>query len=394
MHVSIAILGSDALLAAQPATPVQLMHAARAAGFDAALPASLGDELVAEEALRLAQLKGRGPVLLCACPMVPSDGGTDGLRAMALPVAPPAVALARAIRLDAEGSALHLTYVGDCPGAADPAIDLRVPPDVFLRGLARRGVDPLAQPTEFTDRIPPDRRRFHSLPGGAPAEERCGALLRRALVVPAPRNGSDPRLQLADALLAGGATLIDPGPLFGCACAGAARALAAADGSVGAAASAPVGIAARARLAELEPPRAPSPVIAADPRLDLRPSRMVVADGVRAEPVATPSVLAAQPAPDVGVPTLSERRDARVGAGEGVSPTSARGRFAIAQRARRRLAGTDAREATVPPLATAALQAAVFEREVPLVAHDEPAAAPRAEVTGFFAGVLREPFAR
>jgi hypothetical protein len=56
---SIAILGTDAFLAAAPALPVQLMHAALAAGFDSVVPVSLGDELVASETLRLAQLHGR-----------------------------------------------------------------------------------------------------------------------------------------------------------------------------------------------------------------------------------------------------------------------------------------------------------------------------------------------
>jgi hypothetical protein len=393
VHVSIAILGSDALLAAQPATPVQLMHAARAAGFDAVLPVSLGDELVAEEALRLAQAKGRAPVLLCACPQLPGDSCEGALGSMAIAVAPPAVALARALRLDAEGGALHLTYVGDCPGAVDPAIDLRVPPDAFLRGLAKRGIDPRAQPTEFTDRLPPDRRRFHSLPGGAPAAERCAALLRRALVVPAPRAGSDPRLLLADALLAGGATFVDPGPLFGCACAGAARALAAVTGDATAAA-APVlhAIEGRARLAALEPPRAPSPVIAADARLDLRPTRQLVADGVRAErPVTPPSVLAAQPTPDVD----TAPRPMRPAAPALAEPTSARARFALARRARQRhLAPGAASPSPSPaPIDAGALQAPVLEREVPLVTHDEPSATARESVTGFFAGVLREPFA-
>ena len=41
---SVLILGTDAVLAAGPATPVQLVHACRAAGYDAVIPASWGDE--------------------------------------------------------------------------------------------------------------------------------------------------------------------------------------------------------------------------------------------------------------------------------------------------------------------------------------------------------------
>jgi hypothetical protein len=42
---SLVILGTDAVLAAAPATPVQLAHACLAAGYGAAVPASWGDEL-------------------------------------------------------------------------------------------------------------------------------------------------------------------------------------------------------------------------------------------------------------------------------------------------------------------------------------------------------------
>ena len=44
---SVVVLGADAVLAALPATPVQLAHACRALGYDVAFPASWGDEVVA-----------------------------------------------------------------------------------------------------------------------------------------------------------------------------------------------------------------------------------------------------------------------------------------------------------------------------------------------------------
>ena len=44
---SIVVLGADTVLAALPATPVQLAHACRALGYDMAFPASWGDEIVA-----------------------------------------------------------------------------------------------------------------------------------------------------------------------------------------------------------------------------------------------------------------------------------------------------------------------------------------------------------
>src|SRR6185437_5032874 len=46
------ILGADAVLAAQPASPVQLAHACQALGFELAAPATWGDELIAESCIQ------------------------------------------------------------------------------------------------------------------------------------------------------------------------------------------------------------------------------------------------------------------------------------------------------------------------------------------------------
>lgn len=393
MHVSIAILGADLQLAALPATPIQLLHAARVAGFDAALPASLGDELVAEEALRLAQARGRHPVVLCACPRLPADlAGGEGLGALAIATCPPPVALARALRLGQRGAgAVHVTYIGACPGAVDPAIDLRIPPDAFLRGLASRGIDLLAQPTEFTDRLPPDRRRFRADAGGAPTAEQCEALLRRALVTPAPRPAGDPRLALADALLAGGATFVDPAPLFACHCAGAAQALRESGGAEPPRVAL-TAIEGRARLAALEPPRAASPVIAGDPALDLRPTAALVEErpglatpATAPRPVAPPTVEPAAPA-----------RPTPTAAHGATEPATARTRFALARRARQRLvARADVAPAAPGPVTESgtgdallpSLHASTIEREVPFVPRPTPADAPPS-VTAFFDGVV------
>jgi hypothetical protein len=378
LHVSVAILGSDAILAARPASPIQLLHAARLAGFDAVLPASLGDELVAAEALRLAQAKGRTPVFLCACPLVGS-GTCGGLDALAVPVAPPPVALARAVRLESARAPVHITYIGDCPGAVDPAIDLRVPGEAFLRGLAQRGIDPAAQPTEFTDRLPPDRRRFRSIAGGAPVADAVEALLRRTLVVPVPRPHADPRLQLADALLAGGATFIDPAPLFGCACAGTAS-VASSHAATGAPAPAHAtvdALAGRTALAALEPPRAAAPVISADPALDLRPTRAIVesAPPMRRTPQA---ITAVEAAPAAHAPRTTA---------SATPVTGARARFALAAQVRRRHTPV-APAAPVPPPPAVALEAAPVEREVPLVAHDADATERATPLVPFYAGVV------
>jgi hypothetical protein len=309
---------------------------------------------------------------------------------------------------------VHLTYVGGCPGAVDPAIDLRVPPDAFLRGLAGRGIVVEAQPTEFTDQLPPDRRRFRSVPGGAPAGDVCETLLRRALVVPAPGRG-DPRLALADALLQGGAAFIDPGPLHGCLCA-AAQADPRDDRAI---------TDARPALVAIEPPRAARPVLASDPALDLRPTDALLRERVRdaapressatpasvaptTPPVTTARSVAAAP-PTVAPTPASQPRPPRpleeegprpprlrtpaahpvieAGGGAGPPVASARSRFALAAQARRRHV-TPASSAVVDPGATGdTFAAAPLEREVPLVPHDEGPTAP-ATLTAFLDGIL------
>jgi hypothetical protein len=259
---SIAILGNDAFLAAAPALPVQLMHAALAAGFDAVVPVSLGDELVAGETLRLSQLRGRRPVVQCACPFSLSQlcKREANLADLTVAVAPAAVALARALRLE-HSNAPHITYIGGCPGAHDPSIDLRVLPEAFLRGLARKNIALAEQPDVFTDRVPPDRRRFLSLPGGAPRPDLVQTLLRRDVVV--LESKMNPLLSVADALFDGGVTMIDPVGAYRCVCAGADSAPSVAEG--------------RLAITSLEPARATSSIFDTPAWLDLRPTVSPVA---------------------------------------------------------------------------------------------------------------------
>ena len=64
--VPIVILGTDALLAASPATPVQLAHACLRAGFANVIPASWGDELIAAAVLRRLPNSATGPAIHAA----------------------------------------------------------------------------------------------------------------------------------------------------------------------------------------------------------------------------------------------------------------------------------------------------------------------------------------
>jgi iron only hydrogenase large subunit len=248
---SLAILGADALLAAQPATAVQLAHACSRIGYHAVVPASWGDELIAGGCLRhIASRRGSGdtgPAIFCACPYVAHRllaVGPDLEPFLASFVAPP-VAVARYLRTLYTPTRIRLTYVGRCPGAADDAIDARLTPEELLAVLAERGVDLLDQPRVFDSVIPPDRRRFLSQPGGLPAAEMLRRVDpdRREVEVTGPELASE----LAQILLSKANVLIDVATRLGCACSGAV-----------------VNVppeAARAGVAILEPPRASSPIV-------------------------------------------------------------------------------------------------------------------------------------
>lgn len=359
--LSIAILGNDAFLAAAPAHPVQLMHAALAAGFDAVVPASLGDELVAGETLRLAQLRGRRPLIQCACPFSLSQlcKREANLADVTIAIAPAAVALARALRLEQPGTH-HITYIGGCPGAQDPAIDLQVLPDAFLRGLAQKGVNVRTQPDVFSDRLPPDRRRFLSVPGGAPRPQLVESVLRRNVVSLGGRM--NPLLAVADALFDGGVTMIDPAGAYHCVCAGSDGERSAAEG--------------RASIERMEPARATAPIFEAPQWLDLRPTPSTTDADSLDENVSADGPTAFADAARIDAVAPSGER------GASIAPSSqtdaARRMYALGVRTARKRstqmpsapASGAAVDTHLPPTSPS-LRALPIEREVPVVSSRE-----------------------
>ena len=364
---SIAILGNDACLAASPALPVQLMHAALAAGFDAVVPVSLGDELVAGETLRLTQLRGRRPVVQCACPfslaqLCKREANLDDVT---VAVAPAAVALARALRLE-RAHAPHITYIGSCPGAQDPSIDLQVLPEPFLRGLVQKGIVLSGQPDVFSDRLPPDRRRYLSLPGGAPRPELVDAVLRRKVVSLDARM--NPLLAVADALFDGGVTMIDPAGAYRCVCAGAEHAPSVAEG--------------RVAITALEPARATSQIFEAPAWLDLRPTEALpVADELDSVPKTGGLPAFAEAARIAGSSDVATASGIVAPAAAASQSDAARRLYALGVRTARRRAPqapvTNAEfaqaslETHIPPTSPS-LHAPPIEREVPIDAVRHP----------------------
>jgi hypothetical protein len=278
---SIAILGADTMLAALPATPVQLTHACLHAGYDMAVPASWGDELIAAECLHQLADRGARPAVMCACPHVRNELLSVGpdLGPMLVSLVSPPIAVARYLHSLCGRDRVHLTYVGGCPAGANEALDAHCAPGAFLATLAAAGISLTDQPKVFDSVIPPDRRRFFSVAGGIPsAEQLWSAGNGRSLV---ELDGEDYLIDLAQHLLSHECALIDLAPRLGCACSGASAAIPARS--------------ARAAMAVIEPPRASSAVIDATVALDLSdpvPVAVAPTDSTAADQVAaTPTLL-------------------------------------------------------------------------------------------------------
>lgn len=242
---SLLVLGTDTVMAATPATAVQLSHACLAAGFDAVIPASWGDELVAARVLERVQ-RSEGPVVQCSCPRVLERLGTNGdaIEPMLICTVSPAAAAAEYLRAIYAPVQPTITFAGGCPGGASDGIDHWLSPAQLFAYLAGRGVAATMQPTEF-ERLPPDRRRHHSEPGGMPSRAALRQLdaSMRCIEI----DASDFVMAVGQHLLSSDRVLVDLAPALGCACAGAV------DGASV--------VAARARVREHEPPRAPSPIV-------------------------------------------------------------------------------------------------------------------------------------
>jgi hypothetical protein len=245
--VPIVILGSDALLAASPATPVQLAHACMRAGFANVVPISWGDELIAGGVLRRLPDFGAGPAIHCSCPIVAHRLLTVGgdLRPALLALVPPPVAVARYVKAVMQSTPIRLTYVGACPGAVDDSIDIRMTPEALIAMLAEREIHLLEQPRVFESVIPPDRRRYLSQPGGLPSADLLWNQYEPRSIV--ELEGDDIASELAQQLLTGKNVLIDVSARLGCVCSGAVPGAPLKD--------------VRANVAALEPPRASLPVI-------------------------------------------------------------------------------------------------------------------------------------
>ena len=274
---SVVVLGADTVLAALPATPVQLAHACRALGYDVAFPASWGDEVVAAACLERLHEFGEGPAILCSCPLVAERLTRAGeeLAPFMLNLAAPPVAAARYLRAIYGERPVRITYAGSCPSASDASIDARVSPEELLLAFEERGIVPAAQPEYFESVLPPDRRRYESLPGGAPSEDRLREVDAGRRLAELSCAEDQIALEIAQRLVAYEHELIDVAPCLRCACSGARG-------------DDETSVAARGRLTALEPPRARAPVL--DPSIHVDVSLPALA-----EPAGSPRYAVARP---------------------------------------------------------------------------------------------------
>lgn len=252
--VPIVVLGTDAVLAAQPGTAVQLAHACLRAGFANVIPASWGDELIAAATIRALGEAGPGPAIACSCPIVAHRllSASADLRPVLLPFVPPPVAVSRYVHLLARPARARITYAGNCPGAIDDSIDIRMSPDALISMLAERHIVTEDQPRVFESIIPADRRRFRSQPGGLPSIEALWSAGGARRLIEVANN--DLVSTIAQHIIANENVLIDAAVALGCVCSGATAS------------------AGRDAVVTIEPPRAGSPVIdeAAPIQLELR----------------------------------------------------------------------------------------------------------------------------
>ena len=164
------IVPSEAVLYFYPATPEQVVNAGIEAGFQQVHFEVLGDELVAREYLRMWEETVDGSTWIRSTSPIVVE--YVRLRHPVLlpylaPVVTPPVALARYLEA---AHAVDLVHAGLEEPGGSPADRERMP-SLTLDGLAelfrRRGADPREQPLTYR-RIPAERRRFLSVPGGLP----------------------------------------------------------------------------------------------------------------------------------------------------------------------------------------------------------------------------------
>ncbi|HEX6943105.1 MAG TPA: [Fe-Fe] hydrogenase large subunit C-terminal domain-containing protein [Gemmatimonadaceae bacterium] len=184
--IYVAILGTDAFLAAGPVDPVQLSRACQSAGFDLVVPVSWGEEIIATYVGERLASQRATTVVVSACPLVNRQVLATPTGPPVLQTVSPPIATARYLRAALDPREVHITYVGACPGAASPEIDVHCLPDILFTRLVEAGIDITRQPRHLDGQLPADRARYASSPGGLPETNWLMARAEMRLVQAAP----------------------------------------------------------------------------------------------------------------------------------------------------------------------------------------------------------------
>jgi hypothetical protein len=235
--IYVAILGTDAVLAARPVDPVQLTRACQLAGFDFVVPVSWGEELIAAHlAGRIGSANGAGSMVAAVCPLAAEHLAGTALETPIVTTVSPPVATARYLRAAFQPRTVHVTYVGACPGANHPEIDVHCLPEALFTRLTESGIDITRQPRHLDGHIPAERARYASSPGGMPDSNWLLAHTGHRVVEAAPITAD-----VVAQLYRDESVLIDLATSCRCVCASH-----------------------RITVARLEPPRSQTPVVGSD----------------------------------------------------------------------------------------------------------------------------------
>jgi diguanylate cyclase (GGDEF)-like protein len=165
---AVLILAVEAAVHFYPNVPEQVVNACYEAGFRAVHHGIVGDELVAEEYVKLWADPSWGTMIRSTCPVVIERIRTEypELVPYLAPVKTPLgaeVSYHRALYGDHVG----LVYVGVCLADTNPHVDAALTFEELGDLLERRGVDLAVQPQHY-ERIPEVRQRYVSAAGGLP----------------------------------------------------------------------------------------------------------------------------------------------------------------------------------------------------------------------------------
>ncbi len=164
------ILSVEAAAYFYPATPEQVVNACYAAGFRMVHRGVIGDELVAQEYLKLWGDEEWGTMIRSTCPVIVETVRKEypELIPYLAPVQTPVAAEARYLKA-MYGRSLPVAYAGVCLTEGGPDVDAAITFEELDTLLDKRRVRVSDQPNYFT-RIPEERRRHWSTAGGLPLE--------------------------------------------------------------------------------------------------------------------------------------------------------------------------------------------------------------------------------